>query len=57
MEIQIASLLAGEEAQKYPDPSPPQFHPRDRDLAIAIDRYPFALSVTREQGFLVARTA
>lgn len=48
-------VLAGEEAQKYLDPSQPQFHPQDRDIAVAIDRYPFAISVTREQGLLVAR--
>lgn len=50
-------VLAGGEAQKYLDPSQPQYHPRDRELAITIDRYPFAISVTREQGLLVARVA
>ena len=50
-------VLAGQEAQKYLDPSQPQFHPRDRELAVDIDRYPFALKVTREQGLLIARMA
>lgn len=50
-------VLAGEEAQKYLDPSQPQYHPKDRELAVAIDRYPFAIAVTRDQGLLVARVA
>lgn len=50
-------VLIGEEAQKYLDPSQPQFHPQDRELAVSIDRYPFALSVTRERGLLIARVA
>ncbi len=48
-------VLAGQEAQKYEDPSQPQFDARDRELAIGIDRFPFALSVTREKELLVAR--
>jgi 2-phosphosulfolactate phosphatase len=48
-------VLIGEEAQKYLDPAQPQFHPRDRELAVAIDRYPFALKVTKEEGLLIAR--
>jgi 2-phosphosulfolactate phosphatase len=46
----------GQEAQKYDDPAQPQYHPQDRALALQIDRYPFALRVTREDGLLVART-
>ena len=45
----------GHEAQKYDDPSQPHFHPEDKDYALQIDRYPFALRVTREDGLLVAR--
>jgi 2-phosphosulfolactate phosphatase len=50
-------VLVGQEAQKYDDPSQPQFHPHDRELALHIDRYPFALRVTREDGLLVARVS
>lgn len=48
-------VLVGQEAQKYDDPSLPHFHPRDRDLALDIDRYPFAMRVQRHDGLLVAR--
>jgi 2-phosphosulfolactate phosphatase len=50
-----ALVCAGEEALKYDDPTQPQYHPQDRALALQIDRYPFALRVTREAGLLVAR--
>ncbi|HAL47599.1 MAG: 2-phosphosulfolactate phosphatase [SAR202 cluster bacterium] len=49
-------VLAGQEAQKYSDPSKPHFHPEDRRLALEIDSHPFAIRVTREDGLLVART-
>lgn len=45
----------GYEAQKYDDPSRPHFHPEDKVYALQIDRYPFAIRVTREDGLLVAR--
>ncbi len=48
-------VLIGQEAQKYDDPSQPHFHPRDREIALHIDRYPFALCVQKEEGLLVAR--
>jgi 2-phosphosulfolactate phosphatase len=48
-------VLAGQEAQKYDDPTQPHFHPQDRLLALHIDRYPFAMRVLREDGLLVAR--
>jgi hypothetical protein len=47
-------VLAGQEAQKYDDPTQPHFHPQDRLLALRIDRYPFALRVHRQDGLLVA---
>lgn len=50
-----ALVLAGAEAQKYADPRQPQFHPEDRDMALQIDRVPFAIGVEREDGLLVAR--
>jgi 2-phosphosulfolactate phosphatase len=49
-------VLIGQEAQKYDDPAQPQYHPQDKVLALQIDRYAFALRVTREDGLLVART-
>ncbi len=48
-------VLAGAEAQKYADPSQPQFHPEDRDMALQIDSVPFAIKVERENGLLIAR--
>ena len=48
-------VLVGHEAQKYDDPAQPQFHPQDKDLALDIDRFAFALPVAREDGLLVAR--
>ena len=48
-------VLVGHEAQKYDDPEQPQFRPQDKDLALDVDRYAFALPVTREGGLLVAR--
>ncbi len=48
-------VLAGDEAQKYSDPAQPHFHAEDRDRALDIDSYPFAIRVTREDGLLVAR--
>jgi 2-phosphosulfolactate phosphatase len=48
-------VLVGQEAQKYDDPSQPHFHPRDRDIALDIDRYPFAMCVQRVEGLLVAQ--
>lgn len=49
-----ALVCVGEEALKYDDPSQPQYHPQDRELALQIDQYAFALRVTREEGLLVA---
>ena len=48
-------VRVGQEAQKYDDPSQPHFHPRDREMALHIDRYPFAIRVQREDSLLVAR--
>ena len=48
-------VLVGHEAQKYDNPAQRQFHPQDKDLALHIDRYDFALPVVREDGLLVAR--
>ncbi len=48
-------VLAGHETLKFGDPNQPQYHPQDRDMALQIDQYDFALQVTREDGLLVAR--
>ncbi len=50
-----ALVLAGEESQKFGDPSQPQYHPEDRDIALQIDSVDFAIKVEREDGLLVAR--
>jgi 2-phosphosulfolactate phosphatase len=48
-------VLVGAEAQKYGDPARPHFHPKDREVALQIDSIPFAITVAREDGLLVAR--
>ena len=48
-------VLSGEESQKFGDPEKPQFHPRDRDIALRINSVPFAVSIVREDGLLTAR--
>ncbi len=48
-------IMAGGATQKFFDDAQPQFHPRDVALALEVDRYPFAMRVTREDGLLVAR--
>jgi 2-phosphosulfolactate phosphatase len=50
-------VLAGAEAQKFGDPTRPWFHPQDREIALRVDAYDFAIQVTREDGLLVARRA
>lgn len=50
-------VLAGAQAIKFGDPAQPQFHPRDRDIALEIDSLDFAIPVTRENGLLIARRA
>jgi 2-phosphosulfolactate phosphatase len=48
-------IMAGGATQKFFDETQPQFHSRDVSLALEIDRYNFAMRVTREDGLLVAR--
>ena len=48
-------VLAGEESQKYGNPELPQYHPKDREMALEIDSASFAIEVKREDGLLVAR--
>ena len=48
-------IMTGGATQKFFDPHQPQYHPQDVDLALEVDRYPFAMRITRENGLLVAR--
>ena len=50
-----ALIMAGGQTQKFFDDAQPQFHPRDVELALQVDRFPFAMEVSREDGLLVAR--
>ena len=52
----VKSLIStGGATQKFFDPQQPQYHPEDVDLALEVDRYAFAMRITREEGLLVAR--
>ena len=48
-------IMTGGATQKFFDPHQPQYHSQDVDLALEVDRYPFAMRITRENGLLVAR--
>jgi 2-phosphosulfolactate phosphatase len=48
-------IMSGGATQKFFDSEQPQFHPEDVTLALEADRYPFAMSISREDGLLVAR--
>lgn len=47
-------ILEGAEAAKFSDPEQRHFHPQDRDLALEIDRFDFAIEVQIRRGLLVA---
>ena len=48
-------VMGGGQTQKFFDDSQPQYHPQDVELALQIDRFPFAMCVSKENGLLVAR--
>ena len=48
-------ILQGGATQKFFDPRQPQYHPEDVTLALEVDRYTFAMKISREDGLLVAR--
>ena len=51
----VAALVrAGEHSQKFDDPTQPHFHPKDREIALAVDSIGLAIRVEREDGLLVA---
>ena len=48
-------IMDGGQTQKFFDDNQPQFHPKDVELALQFNRFPFAMRVHRENGLLVAR--
>ena len=48
-------IMEGGQTQKFFDAGQPQYHPQDVELALQINRFPFAMRVSRENGLLVAR--
>ena len=48
-------VLAGRDSTNFDNPSKPQYHPMDREIALRIDSMPFAIRIDREDGLLVAR--
>ena len=48
-------IMTGGATQKFFDDQQPQYHPEDVSLALEVDRYPFAMRISREDGLLVAR--
>ena len=48
-------ILASAEAQKFGDPARPWFCPQDREIALQVDAFDFAVAVIREEELLVAR--
>ncbi len=47
--------LASGEVTKFHDPAQPHFHPEDCEIALDINRYDFAIRISREDDLLVAR--
>ena len=50
-----AVASAGRDSLNFDDPDQPQYHPLDREWALRVDYFPFAIRVVRERGLLVAR--
>lgn len=48
-------IMEGSSTRKFFDSSQPQYQPQDVELALEVDRYPFAMKVAKENGLLVAR--
>ena len=48
-------VMEGGQTQKFFDVAQPQYHPEDVELALQVNRYPFAMRISHENGLLVAR--
>jgi 2-phosphosulfolactate phosphatase len=48
-------VLASGEVAKFRDPQQPHFHPQDLEIALEVNKYDFAVRISREDDFLVAR--
>ncbi len=48
-------VMDGGQTQKFFDPAQSQYHPEDVELALRLNRFPFAMKINREDGMLVAR--
>jgi len=48
-------VMDGGQTQKFFDPAQSQYHPEDVELALQLNRFPFAMKISREDGLLVAR--
>ena len=48
-------IMQGGATQKFFDDTQPQYHPKDVELALQVNKYTFAMKVSREDGQLVAR--
>ena len=48
-------VMDGGQTQKFFDPAQSQYHPEDVELALQLNRFPFAMKINREEGLLVAR--
>ncbi len=48
-------VMRGGATQKFFDDKQPQYHPSDVELALEVNRFSFAMRITREDGLLVAR--
>ena len=48
-------VMSGGQTQKFYDDDQPQYHPQDVELALQLNRFPFAMKISREDGLLVAR--
>ncbi len=48
-------VMEGGQTQKFFDDAQTQYHPQDVELALQLNRFPFAMKTTKEDGLLVAR--
>ena len=48
-------VMEGGQTQKFFDGAQSQYHPQDVHLALQLNRFPFAMRITKKDGLLVAR--